>query len=827
MRTSLSCSGLNIALALSLAACADTSIVTDGAEPVLGSAEQRLEGSLPLAFTPKTAAALTGRSAGVAVTAGPLAAEPVYGQIIAEQFGDVTPENETKWGALQPVDHETWSFGDADAIVTFASQNGLRVKGHALAWHNQLPPFVTPSLTEGQLNAYLTQHILEAVPRYSNQMFAWDAVNEVIADDGSLRDSILSQKLGTEFIAHTFSVAHARDQGAELYYNDYGIEDINAKSNAVYDMLVGLLAEDVHVHGLGVQGHIDARFAPSVEAMVANFDRFGALGLSVNISELDVRVARVPGNRARKLAVQKQIYQRMATACVQSTACTGITTWGFTDKHSWVDLTFGADDPLLFDEQYQKKPAYYGYIDGFVGVPLDPPGLEPNLIGNSSFEAGLDGWGVLGSGTLSTGTEDAHTGYRSAFVSGRTASWNGPRRDILDLTRAGRSYDVSVWTRIDGAASATTNLTAQVTCSGQATQFIGLDQAAASDSGWVELAGTLELPNCALETVAAYVEGPVPEVDIYVDDLALREQPLANLIANPDFESGTSGWFGWGASVVEVTTDSFSGIQAGIATGRTASWNGIATAVTSVVQPGGAYQASAFAKLRGAASGPLALTAQVRCVGGTDSFVRLASATGSDTDWVELSGGLTLPDCAIDVVNLYVEGPPAGVDILVDDVSLSVVESSEGPNIIANAGFETGTNGWFPFGGVTISATTARAHGGVQSALVTGRTATFNGIATSLLGVATPGRSYNVRGFAQIGNATSAPVRFTLQSACDGGAASFTSVASATAIDTDWVELSGALNFPNCNLTTANFYLEGPAAGIDLYLDDVELREQL
>lgn len=72
------------------------------------------------------------------------------------------------------------------------------------------------------------------------------------------------------------------------------------------------------------------RLAPSVQDLVANFDRFGALGLSVNVSEFDVRVA-------RKLAVQKQVYQNVAAACVQSAACSGITTWGFTDAHSWVD----------------------------------------------------------------------------------------------------------------------------------------------------------------------------------------------------------------------------------------------------------------------------------------------------------------------------------------------------------------------------------------------------------------------------------------------------------------------------------------------------------
>ena len=824
MRRLQVCFASNLALASSvlLGGCAEG----PAKDAPLGSVRQALEAEVPLAFTPKSAAALTGRLAGAAVANGPLSSEPLYAQTLAAEFSDVTPENETKWGSLQPNDRKAWNFANADAIVAFAANNGMRVKGHTLAWHSQLPPFINADMNAGQLNSALTKHINETVPRYAGQMFAWDVVNEAIADDGSgLRNSILSQLMGEEFITHSFLHARAKDHGADLYYNDYSIETINAKSNAVYDLMTRLLAADVPVDGVGIQGHIDARFAPSVEDMVANFNRFGELGLSVNVSELDVRVARIAGNRNRKLAIQKQIYQRVAAACAESAACTGITTWGFTDKYSWIDSTFGEDDPLLFDEQYQKKPAYYGFIDGFVGVPLDPAGLEPNLIGNSSFEAGLDGWNVLGSGTLAS-SMDAHTGYHSGVVSGRTATFNGPRRDITALTQQARGYDVSVWTRIGGASAATARLTAQVTCTGQATQFIGLAQANASDTGWVQLSGMLNLPNCALQTVAVYVEGPAAGVDVYADDLAVRERPLANLVQNGTFEAGTNGWFGWGPSVIGVSSDSHSGSQAGRASGRTDTWNGIATNLTSVLQREVSYQATAFAKVAGASSAPLALTAKIRCTGGSDNFVRVASATGNSSSYSELSGSITMPNCPLAEVVLYVEGPPAGVDILLDDVSVSQLASSEGPNIIVNRDFETNTAGWFPFGSVSISASTARAHSGARSALVTGRTATFNGIATSLVGIATPGVSYRVRGFAQVSTA-SAPVRFTLQSACSGGAASFTTVASATANNSTWVELDGTMNVPNCTLTTANLYIEGAPAGTDIYLDDVSVRQRL
>jgi endo-1,4-beta-xylanase len=778
----------------------------------------------PVVFTPATAAARSGRDAGVAVSSGPLAAEPLYASTIAAEFSDVVPENETKWGPLQPVDARHWSFAAADAIVAFARDNDLRVKGHTLIWHSQLPPFITPDTSARRLAEYAERHIETTVERYRRDLFAWDVVNEAIADDGSgLRASVFSDAFGERFIERAFRLARAADRDAELYYNDYGIENQNPKSDAVYALLERLRERGVPVDGVGFQAHLDARFAPSLDELVQNFERFAALGLSVNISELDVRIAGLGGSAAYKRAVQKQIYQRVSAACVLADACAGVTTWGFTDKYSWIDSTFGADDPLLFDEAYQRKPAYYGYVDGFLGVPLDDPSLEPNLIGNSSLEAGLEGWSVLGAGALATEVALAHTGLRSAKVSGRLESWQGPRHDVTALTGAGRTYDVSVFARIAGATSATTGLTAQVTCAGQATQFQPIAGAIATDTGWVELAGALTLPDCDLQTVAVYVEGPAPGVDVLVDDLALREQPLPNLIANPDFEAGTAGWFAFGPATLATTSDAHAGTSAAIATNRSADWNGVATNLTSLVAPTATYRAGAWMKIRGAGSSPIRLTAALRCAGQATQFVPVAAATGSDSAWTELGGSLQIPDCSLEDLTLYAEGPAAGIDILLDDVSVFQLSAGLGPSVLANGGFESGTGGWFGFGSVAVEASSARAHSGAQSAHVSGRTDTWNGLATSLLGLVTPGRSYRASGFAQVG-AASAPVNLTLQSACDGRAPTFTPVAFATASDSSWAELGGTLVVPDCNLTTAFFYIEGAPAGVDIYLDDVSLR---
>lgn len=779
----------------------------------------------PEAFTPALAAARSGRRAGVAVANGPLAAEPIYAELVAAQFSDITPENEMKWGPLQPVDARHWEFDPADAIVDFADDNEMAVKGHTLIWHNQLPSFIDDSTSRKDLARYAERHIERTVEHFERDVFAWDVVNEAIADDGSgLRPTPFAQAFGEEYIDRAFRLAHKRDRRAELYYNDYGIEGFGPKSDAVYALMQRLIERRVPIDGIGFQGHFDARFTPSYDELVANFQRFADLGLSLNVSELDVRVARLGGSRAYRLAVQKQIYQRVAAACLAVEACDGVTTWGFTDAHSWIDSTFEPDDPLLFDDSYQKKPAYFGYVDGFMGVPLDDASLEPNLIGNSTFEAGLDGWSVMGSGTIASELAAAHTGARSARASGRTANWQGPRHDVTALVSPLRSYDGSVWVRLAGAASANTSLTAHISCAGQDPIFQPLASTAANDAGWVQLSGSFEVPSCELTSVALYVEGPDAGVDILVDDLALREVPPPNLVANPGFESGTGGWFGFGPTVLGTTTDAASGERAVIGTGRTATWNGIATDLTSRVVATATYRAEARVKIAGAASDRVGLTAAVGCAGEATRFLPIGSAMASNGAYVTVSGSVQVPNCSVTSFILYAEGPAAGVDILMDDVAFWQIDAGLPPSILANGNFETNTDWWFGFGPVTIESTTARAHGGARSARVTNRTDTWQGLATSLVGRLTPGKSYSVSAWAQVGTGSS-NVNLTFQNACEGGSTNFTWITGATANDSTWTQLQGTLVAPNCNLTTGNFYIEGAPAGVDIYLDDVEIRE--
>jgi endo-1,4-beta-xylanase len=231
-----------------------------------------------------------------------------------------------KWGSLQPVDDKHWDFTQADRVVLAAKAAHQSIKGHTLIWHQQLPPFITDALSKKELQRAIERNIDKVVGRYRGEVRAWDVVNEAFADDGSLRDSVFSRKFGKDFIADAFERAHDADSKADLFYNDYGIEVVNAKSDAVYELVRQLKRKRVPIDGVGFQMHIDARFPPTEAQLLANFARFDDLGLSINVSELDVQVRNVIGTRADKLALQKQIYHRVVAARAKTDGCEAVMT---------------------------------------------------------------------------------------------------------------------------------------------------------------------------------------------------------------------------------------------------------------------------------------------------------------------------------------------------------------------------------------------------------------------------------------------------------------------------------------------------------------------
>jgi GH35 family endo-1,4-beta-xylanase len=166
--------------------------------------------------------------------------------------------------------------------------------------------------------------------------------------------------MGLDYIARSFQLAREADPEALLFYNDYGAEGLGGKSEEVFELVRSLKERGVPIDGVGLQMHLSGADYPPPADIRANLQRLADLGLLVNVSEMDVRVRNVTGTTAARLEHQRAVYREVVGACMAVARCHAVTLWGFTDKYSWIDSFFGPDDPLIFDELYRKKPAYYG-----------------------------------------------------------------------------------------------------------------------------------------------------------------------------------------------------------------------------------------------------------------------------------------------------------------------------------------------------------------------------------------------------------------------------------------------------------------------------------
>ncbi|MFD9592987.1 non-reducing end alpha-L-arabinofuranosidase family hydrolase [Kitasatospora sp. NPDC059973] len=321
-----------IAVAVALAA-------VGAAVPLVAQAAFTSNPSAPT--TLGAAAAGSGRYFGTAVAAGRLG-DPTYSGILDREFTMVTPENEMKWDSTEPS-RGSFNFGPGDTIVSHASAHGQKMRGHTLVWHSQLPGWVRSTTDANTLRSVMNNHITQEMSHYKGKIYAWDVVNEAFADGGSgqHRSSVFQDVLGNGFIEEAFRTARGVDPSAKLCYNDYNIENwTDAKTQGVYSMVKDFKARGVPIDCVGFQSHFGAGGPPA--SFQTTLSSFAALGVDVQITELDIAQASTTA------------YTNAVKDCLNVARCTGITLWGIRDSDSWR----GGENPLLFDGNGNKKPAY-------------------------------------------------------------------------------------------------------------------------------------------------------------------------------------------------------------------------------------------------------------------------------------------------------------------------------------------------------------------------------------------------------------------------------------------------------------------------------------
>jgi GH35 family endo-1,4-beta-xylanase len=279
-----------------------------------------------------------------------------YVEKLLANFNAISPENAGKWERIHPKQDE-YDFEGMDKIVDFSLEHGLDVRGHTLVWHNQNPNWFTSGLwTAYEAKQILLNHIDTVVGRYKGKIKRWDVVNEALADNGDLRGTYWYYVLEEEYLAMAFEQSHRADPEAILYYNDYGISDCGDKADGAYQLMSKLVEQGVPVHGIGFQGHYEVSNPVDLHCLNDNINRMGALGLEVQITELDIRVNMADFDEIEADKQTKQ-YRDMMGLLASNSHLNGITIWGLSDAHSWIPSWFtGQGSALLFNDALEEKP---------------------------------------------------------------------------------------------------------------------------------------------------------------------------------------------------------------------------------------------------------------------------------------------------------------------------------------------------------------------------------------------------------------------------------------------------------------------------------------
>ena len=300
---------------------------------------------------------------GVAINVGELRPGSEYQRVATQHFNSVTPENSFKPSYLHPAPGR-YEWEEADTLAAYCRAHHQRLHGHTLIWHQQLPRWMQEFAgSPAEWEQLFRDHIHTIARHFRGQVSSWDVVNEAFEADGTLRRTIWQEHLGSSYLEKAFRYAHEADPDALLFYNDYDLESNPLKRRAVLAWLQTMRQRGVPVHGLGLQLHISIAHPENSQIAEALRD-VQRSGLRLHLSEIDVAVnplgqaiALTPEllqRQADKLAFLVRTYQELPRGQQY-----GITFWGVSDRNTWIRSYFHRDDyPLLFDDNYQPKPAF-------------------------------------------------------------------------------------------------------------------------------------------------------------------------------------------------------------------------------------------------------------------------------------------------------------------------------------------------------------------------------------------------------------------------------------------------------------------------------------
>jgi len=294
---------------------------------------------------------------------------PAEAQLVRDNFNLIVPENTMKWENLRP-NADFWNWPDLDAMVAFAEKNKMLMRGHTFVWHQQNPAYVENLKTREEAIALLDDHITTVMTRYKGRIAEYDVANEVLNDNGTMRETLWYRTIGPDYIDIAFAIARKADPDARLVLNDYNNETKgSAKAEAFFKLAKSMKDRGIPIDGVGFQLHLMAKYPPAEKAIRDNIRRFADIGLFVAFTEVDVRVE-MPVTADRE-AAQTAIFETVLDIARTEPNARNLIFWCYTDKNSWIPRFFpGYGSAHLFDADLNPKQAFLALAEEIRSKPV-------------------------------------------------------------------------------------------------------------------------------------------------------------------------------------------------------------------------------------------------------------------------------------------------------------------------------------------------------------------------------------------------------------------------------------------------------------------------
>jgi len=331
---------------------------------------------------------------GTTISAAQISGDHEFVDLVLQQAGLVVAENDMKWQDMNRGALGDDNYGPADTVAAFALENDLALRGHNLLWYHRTPGWFFDLTTRQEQEHAIIERIQRLAGRYRGMVHSWDVVNEPIEPkDGrpdGLRTDVFLETLGADYLDLAYRVARETDPSARLVVNEYDVEldapEHEARRTALLHLLEVMRRSGTPIDAVGIQAHLTAVggppfSAPPLRRFLADI---ASLGLTIQITELDVTDERAPADVTVRDRLVADTYRRFLDAVLDEPAVKMVVTWGLSDRHSWIvrretyQTKWRADDassrPLPFDADLEAKPAFDAIAGALAHAPQRSPG---------------------------------------------------------------------------------------------------------------------------------------------------------------------------------------------------------------------------------------------------------------------------------------------------------------------------------------------------------------------------------------------------------------------------------------------------------------------